>query len=354
MPLVNPRDFREASFAPRAAIDLRTLTGAVARYEELTGEEVDVDEAAIALAFKKLAEEELRLLIPLQANARADRLPPDVLADLEEYQEQLETVRNAASDDCVRSLAGEGASIKEGRDRVRQIRQALTAQGRETLRTARRAVEQMWPAFRLASADAPPAPDEASLGDVVQRLHDLLADRTFYHQLPAIQRDTRAIVVAYQRRYESLHAQRNGSYTRARDAVRNRPEWTDLAASVPTPLQSRICRRSSPRPGDGTNTNAIGAWTPVLKADTDTCPQCLATLGQMESDLAAVAGLPGQALARLQELTKPPEVERVERVRLSGFFLRALDSYRAVDEALARLREHLLRLISEGVEIVLE
>ena len=37
--------FRSASFAPRKAPDLKTLVSAARRYEELTGEEVDVDEA---------------------------------------------------------------------------------------------------------------------------------------------------------------------------------------------------------------------------------------------------------------------------------------------------------------------
>ena len=54
--------FRSASFAPRKAPDLKTLVNAAKRYEEITGEEVDVDEAAIAQAFQKLAQAELNAL----------------------------------------------------------------------------------------------------------------------------------------------------------------------------------------------------------------------------------------------------------------------------------------------------
>ena len=50
------------SFSPRQAVGLKTLTTAVRQLEELTGEEVDVEEGAIATAFKKVASEELEKL----------------------------------------------------------------------------------------------------------------------------------------------------------------------------------------------------------------------------------------------------------------------------------------------------
>jgi hypothetical protein len=48
--------------------------------EDLTGEEVDVEEGAIATAFKKVAAEELEKLYPLKATAEANRLPNPVRA----------------------------------------------------------------------------------------------------------------------------------------------------------------------------------------------------------------------------------------------------------------------------------
>ncbi|HPP76123.1 MAG TPA: hypothetical protein PLU88_13450, partial [Armatimonadota bacterium] len=73
---------------------------------------------------------------------------------------------------------------------------------------------------------------------------------------------------------------------------------------------------------------------------------------QMDSDLAAVGGLKGQVLARVQEITAPKQ--KVERIHLYNFFTDSLDSEEAVESAVERLKEHLLKLLAEGVKIVLE
>jgi hypothetical protein len=46
--------------------------------------------------------------------------------------------------------------------------------------------------------------------------------------------------------------------------------------------------------------------------------------------------------------------EKLERVRLAEFFTEALESEEAVEKAVERLREHLLKLVSEGIKIILE
>jgi hypothetical protein len=76
----------------------------------------------------------------------------------------------------------------------------------------------------------------------------------------------------------------------------------------------------------------------------------------MESDIAALSGLTVQAIARVLELTAAPEEAgvRTERVRLADFFVGPLDSKAAIKEALGRLTEHLLKLSSEGVRIIVE
>ena len=97
--------FRSASFAPRKAPDLQTLVAAVRRYEDITGEEVDVEESAIAQAFQALARSELQSLLSLEATVRAHRIPK-VGELLAQYHGTLETILNSASDDCVNMLAG--------------------------------------------------------------------------------------------------------------------------------------------------------------------------------------------------------------------------------------------------------
>src|SRR5207302_8991161 len=62
VPFTNNTAFKAASFAPRESPSLKTLTTAVQHFEELTGEEVDIEEGAIATAFKKVADDELKQL----------------------------------------------------------------------------------------------------------------------------------------------------------------------------------------------------------------------------------------------------------------------------------------------------
>jgi hypothetical protein len=75
VPFTNTVAFRTSLFSPRDTLNLKTLTLAVQQLEELTGEEIDVEEGAIASAFKKLASEELEKLYPLKATAEAYQLP---------------------------------------------------------------------------------------------------------------------------------------------------------------------------------------------------------------------------------------------------------------------------------------
>jgi hypothetical protein len=67
--------FRAASFAPREALDIKTLAEAVRQYEEMTGREVDVEEGAIAQAFQKIANEDREKLLPLTARMSALDMP---------------------------------------------------------------------------------------------------------------------------------------------------------------------------------------------------------------------------------------------------------------------------------------
>ncbi|MBV9123318.1 MAG: BREX system P-loop protein BrxC, partial [Planctomycetes bacterium] len=66
-PFTSHTAFRAASFAPWKSIDLKTLTLAAQQLEELTGDEADVEEGALAGEFKKLADEEQRHLLPALA-----------------------------------------------------------------------------------------------------------------------------------------------------------------------------------------------------------------------------------------------------------------------------------------------
>ena len=106
-PFTSNPAFRNSLFSTRQSLGLKMLTQAVQQLEDITGEEVDVEEGAIATAFKKVASEELEKLYPLKALADAHQLP--IQSVLTEYQQTLMGIQSSASDDCVRILTETGA-----------------------------------------------------------------------------------------------------------------------------------------------------------------------------------------------------------------------------------------------------
>src|SRR5262249_48115709 len=141
-PFTKTPAFRSSLFSPRQSVGLKMLTQAVQQLEDLTGEEVDVEEGAIATAFKKVAAEELEKLHPLKALAEAHRLP--VLALLGEYHQTLGGIQGSANDDCVRILTETGTIFGEAREKVRKLREALDDKALGVLRQARTACDQVW------------------------------------------------------------------------------------------------------------------------------------------------------------------------------------------------------------------
>ena len=334
VPFINNTAFKSASFAPYESVDLKTLIAAVQALEELTGEEVDVEEGAIALALKKLAEEELKLLIPIEAIARANHLP--ITSFLEDYHQTLAGIQSAASDDCVRTLAGEGESLESSRNRLHQIHAALTENGLDTIRQARQTATMVWPALMGR-------PEGEEVKDAAEKLQANLTSPDIDQRLPHLQSLTETITAVFETAYTQLHNQRHEGYAKAIDVIRNRPEWESLPEGMGDalllPLTSRACQKSA-----------------ELRNTGICCQACSATLSQMESDLAALQGLKVQVLARLQELTTSTDQKqtRVERVRVSEFFTGVLDDDKAINSAVERFREHLLKLVDEGARIIVE
>lgn len=335
-PFTNLTAFKAAGFAPRESIDLKTLIAAVRAYEELTGDEVDAEEGAIAAAFKKLAESEMNALLPVIAEARANQLPAQSM--LEDYRTTLLSVQNAASDDCVRMLAGEGRTFKEMRTRVRAIREAVSEANLARLRRARAVLNEIWPAlFERGVA--------AELATQANELKALISSETFFDHLDAIEDISAAIRAEYRQLYLTRHRERHRVFTQASAEVRNRPEWTaipeEARESIIQPLNMRMCVDNE-------------ADSPVdpLPGDAIRCVRCSATLGQIESDLAAVTTLKAQVIQRLQELATPEQ--RIERIRIAEFFTTPLDTPEAVDAAIEALRAELHKRIAEGAVVVLE
>ena len=327
VPFLNVPAFRSSLFTPTKPLDRKVLTKAVEAYESLTGRTVDVDKNAISTALKKFAEGENGTLLQLLATAKAQQLP--VVGLLEGYGESLRQILDGAAEDCVRLLAGEGATLKATRDRIKELAKSLTDDNLKLLQTARRALNEVWPVLVARSA----------AGDL-QAVRDDLAARleseSLFESFGEVRKGTEAIMAAYAAIYSPKHAERSKKYAAAIEQVKGRPEWTtvpaDLQASLLQPLTRCAC--------DQTVLSGL------------VCAGCRASLNELDADLDALPSRFAGVVARILEISTPKE--KVQRVRIAGFFDGALDSEEAIRKAVEELREHLMKLHAEGFKIVVE
>ena len=82
------------------------------------------------------------------------------------------------------------------------------------------------------------------------------------------------------------------------------------------------------------------------------CTTCRASLNEIEADTASAPNRKSAAIQAVASLLAP--TERVERVRVASFLSGTISSPEDVEEAIQRLRDRLLKLLAEGVRVVLE
>jgi hypothetical protein len=334
-PFTNNLAFKSSLFSPRQSVGLKTLTQAVQHLEDLIGEEVDVEEGAIATAFKNVATKELEKLYPLKATAEAHHLP--VLPMLSEYQQTLTGIQSLASDDCVRILTENGKDFGETRAKVRKLRELLNEDVIDILRQARQATDQVW---QRLSAHAP----SPELETTVEELKTLLASEQFIDSLDNIAAHTQTVLADYRKSYCQLFDRRKQSYESAIGEIKNRIQWEPLeaknhamAALLLSPLQARV--------GGDLDKELVEKGASLGKA----------SLTEMESDLAAVDGLKSSVLVKLQEFSMGNEKKApVRKVRVSEFFNRPIETQDELEKVLNLIRDSLQKYIDEGAIIILE
>lgn len=328
-PFVNNTKFKSAIFTPIKPIDLKTLTQAVLSYEGLTGKTVDVEKSAIAAAAKQYAEAEIKEVTPIIAEAKVRYLP--VLSNVEEYREELASIENGTPDDCVNLLAGGAVSLKDGHELIHKITECLNPKGLAILQRARLASDEMTRTFE--------ARGQEEIVEKGKELRELMQTETFFESMERIEGRTNEIMAAYRELYEKNHTERASQYQGAIEKIKGRKEWEQVPESmreqVLSPLALRGCVES-----DFPETSLV-------------CNICRAVVSQMESDIEALGGLFAKVVADIQRLTTPPEM-KIERVRVSEYFSGSFESADQVKKAVACLQDHLLKLLDEGVKIVVE
>jgi len=327
--------FRSASFAPREALDLKVLASAARMYEELTGKDVNIEEGAIAQAFKSLVAEDQQKLVPLYARLSALKLPgaDTVLNQLN----WIEGIINSPPDECVKTLAFEGKEYAERRRRAEQLIKTVTDENADVYKMALGILDSQWPLLKQRGADG-------TLEVTAEKLNTLLNSEDWFYHLEEIKIASQTLDNAYRHLYATKLEQRTKLYAEALDMIKGRPEWLavsqndeippDQKQAVLYPLTSRIVSDID------------------LPFGATVCRRAGASLSQIETEIDSVSSIVSQVMKRLIQLTSPKG--RVEIVPVSRFFPSQIATEEELMEFLAALEERLKKIIARGDTVILE
>jgi hypothetical protein len=329
--------FRAASFAPREAIDLRTLRNAADHYEEITGKEIDIEEGAIAVAFKRLAAEDWTRLLLLVAEMKANNLPGVDL--MEAHQQYLSGIQDMPNDDCVRTLAGEGKSYLETRRRIGLLEAATTEANLAILRKAKHAYSVLWDALKKNG------PIAEELGPEVDELITNLSSGTFFEHIEAIRLTAEKIRNHYAGIYKAKHEIRAKLYVQRLEMIKGMQEWALIDEDTTIDNEEK---QSILAPLTDRSKNEL-----ALSEQDGLCANCRSSLAQLETDIELVDAIKAQVIKVIQDMTAAPD-ETIERVRVADVLRGKLEKPEDVEEAITQLRDHLLKLLAKGAKIILE
>jgi len=336
LPFTKVPAFRTASFAPREPIDLKTLAKASDHYEEITGKEVDIEEGAIAEAFKKLAAEDRARLLPLLAVMKARQLPG--IEYMEEHLQTVTGVLEMSADDCVRTLASEGKSYLEAGKRAALLEEATMENNLEIIRKAKKTFNLLWAVLKTFDTSKEDRQKAESLSEQLE-------SDTFYEQIEAIRQASDYITQKYTELYKEKHTKRAELYSKALDYVKGFPEWVVISENpdIDNVEKDAVLNPLKARTADDLD----------ISEEDGICKTCGATIAQLETDISIVDAIRDQVVKKIQELTSDPE-EKVERVNVSKLFTGKIENEEDVEEALKRLKDILLKLVAGGAKIILE
>ena len=174
----------------------------------------------------------------------------------------------------------------------------------------------------------------------------------FYEHLDVTRQATELVRNRYQDLYARFH-QHALAPTRRRSTKSRSPEWAQVANWVESTDDQVLQEERKHRLNAVLSRLASKICEiPHLSEDGDACGNCRATIAQMESDIAAVETLQSHAIRALQELAAPEK--KIVRVRVAAVLGSVVETSEEVEQAVERLKEHLLKLHAEDTRIVLE
>ncbi|MFH1862183.1 MAG: BREX system P-loop protein BrxC [bacterium] len=334
-PFVSNPAFRAASFSPREALDLKVLAGAARMYEEITGKDVNIEEGAIAQAFKEATAADREKLVPLCARLSALQLPG--AEAVRQHLKWVEGILDSPPDDCVKTLAFEGKTYLENRKVVEELNKAATDENVAAIRTAGRIIEEQWPLLRSRYMDG-------DLQKTADELSDLLKSDDCLRRVEAVKIASQTIGAAYRQVYAAVFDKRGKVYDAALETIKGRPEWLAVSENPDIPKEKKDAILQP---------LAVKASAALdLPAGATVCRSTGATLAQLESETQAVDAIASQALLRLMELAAPKE--KIEKIAVAKLYPARITSEKDLRDFLKALQGRLEKILAQGGSIILE
>lgn len=334
-PFVNNPAFRAASFSPREALDLKVLANAARMYEEITGKDVDIEEGAIAVAFKQVAAADREKLLPLSARLNALHLPGTDL--VKQQLDWVEGIAEMPPDDCVKTLASEGRAYQENRKKTSLLEKAATDENIESIARSRRVLDEQWP---VLSARLPDGAATKAAAD----LQELLKSDDALAQIEDIRQCADIITAGYRTLYLKAFETRKTAYNEARDQIKGRPEWLEVDSDPDiTPEQKAMLLQALSARADAELDLPPGATV---------CRKTGATLAQLESDLDAVEIIARGVLKRILELIAPEQT--IARVSVGRLYPGRITNQKELDQFIDSLKDRLSKILAQGGTIILD
>ncbi|MEQ8191332.1 MAG: BREX system P-loop protein BrxC [Candidatus Eremiobacterota bacterium] len=327
-PFTNSNAFRKSLFSPREAIDLTILLKAGQNYTKITGHDIEYDEVAIASAFRKLAEEDKDVLIPLCIKGQALNLPLKNIFD--DFRKTVEKILISPDDDCVLELASHGMDYKKDREKIRKIANKLSDKNIEIINKGKFILSHTIPLIdKLGYYN--------KISCKAEELKVIFSSDDFYDKLDTIRLNSEDIKSCFYEIYEAKHNERQAVFEKTINLVKNHNNFLSLSneeqENILKPFETRRCSN-------------------ISITDRNYCNNCQATIEQIDSDLLAVSGMKKEAFHKIEKLTLPQV--KIKHIRVSDFISGYLEKPQDIDSVLEKMRKQLLELIGEGYKISLE
>jgi Family of unknown function (DUF6079) len=311
--------FKQASFRPKKGVEFEELVKASEAFRDTFGTDVrELNAGAIVHDLRiDIARHEDGVTSSL-ALLTAHRFPGGAV--LEEALGQMKAIQRGSEDNALATFNSSHRSIKDAIKRAAELEQNLTEPRLRDLERARLSLRVGWP-FLCQEVDVS---DE--LRAKAAALEDLLARESFYKELPAIEQNTTAIEVDYDRRYEEAHNARIVNYATAFDRLVAIPGWSEISEDQRQRLSTPFVR------GKSRETERVPI--PQLRSDRDACE--------------------GRLRAAITELRHIIDGERIVSVSLGSYFSGGIETEEQLDAALVGVREECARFIGAGKKVIVQ